>query len=66
LAPDVNQVLTIVDTNRGTHGEKSNHFYTHFSLIKTLEGAFQLPCLNQACDENVKTMSRFVLDHRRR
>jgi len=54
---NVNQILTIVDTNHGTRGEKSDQLYTHFSLLKTLEGAFQLPCLNHACDENVKTMS---------
>jgi len=57
FVPNVNQVLTIVDTNYGTHGKKSDQFYTHFSLLKTLEGAFQLPCLNHACDEKVKTMS---------
>src|SRR5437763_11909907 len=30
-----------------------------------LEGAFQLPCLNHACDENVGNDVRFALDHRR-
>jgi len=56
-APNVNQVLTIVDTNYGTHGRQSDQFYTHFSLLKTLEGAFELPCLNHACDESVNVMS---------
>ncbi len=56
-APNVNQVLTIVDTNYGTHGRQSDQFYTHFSLLKTLEGAFELSCLNHACDENVNVMS---------
>jgi len=50
-------VLTIVDTNYGTHGRQSDQFYTHFSLLKTLEGAFELPCLNHACDESVNVMS---------
>jgi hypothetical protein len=30
FVPNVNQVLTIVDTNHGTHGGKSDQFYTHF------------------------------------
>lgn len=55
--PNVNQVLTIVDLNHGPHGRTSNRFYTHYSLTKTLEGAFGLPCLNHACDGNVNVMS---------
>jgi hypothetical protein len=31
--------------------------YTHFSLPKTLECGFGLPCLNHACDATVKVMS---------
>jgi hypothetical protein len=31
--------------------------YTHFSLLKTLEGGFGLTCLNHACDAIVKAMS---------
>ncbi len=56
-APNINQVLTIVDTNYGTHGVQSAQFYTHFSLLKSLEAGFGLPCLNHACDENEKVMS---------
>jgi len=55
-APITNQVLTIVDTNYGTHGVVSNKFYTHFSLLKSMESAFRLPCLNHACDSNVAVM----------
>jgi hypothetical protein len=50
LAPNTNQVLFIVDTNYGPHGRTSRTFYTHFSLLRTLEGGFGLPCLNHACD----------------
>jgi len=57
MVPNVNQVLTIVDTNYGRHGESSREFYTHFSLLKSLEAGFGLPCLNHACDNNVKVMS---------
>jgi phosphatidylinositol-3-phosphatase len=56
LAPNINQVLTIVDTNYGSHGVKSGQFYTHFSLLKSIEGGIGLPCLNHACDEKVSGM----------
>jgi phosphatidylinositol-3-phosphatase len=56
LAPNINQVLLTVDTNYGTHGTKSGQFYTHFSLLKSLESGFGLPCLNHACDEKVSVM----------
>ncbi len=52
-----NQVLLVVDTNYGVHGVQSNKFYTHFSLLKSLEAGFGLPCLNHACDQGTKVMS---------
>ncbi|HWF12541.1 MAG TPA: alkaline phosphatase family protein [Candidatus Acidoferrales bacterium] len=55
--PNVNQVLLIVDTNYGAKGVQSSQFYTHFSLLKTIEGGFGLPCLNHACDAETKVMS---------
>lgn len=55
--PNLNQVLTIVDTNYGVHGVPSANFYTHFSLLKSIESGLRLPCLNHACDDNVKVMS---------
>jgi hypothetical protein len=57
FVPNINQVLAIVDTNFGVHGVQSSQFYTHFSLLKSLEGGLGLPCLNHACDEGVRTMS---------
>lgn len=56
-APNTNQVVTIVDTNYGAHGKTSAKFYTHFSLLRTLEGGFNLPCLNHACDSSTAVMS---------
>jgi hypothetical protein len=53
----VNQVVVIVDTNYGVHGVSSARRYTHFSLLKSLEAGFRLPCLNHACDEQVAVMS---------
>ncbi len=60
--PNLNQVLVIVDTNYGVRGLQSNGFYTHFSLLKTLEAGLELPCLNHACDENVQVMSDLFRD----
>lgn len=57
VAPITNQVLTIVDTNFGEHGVKSNHFYTHYSVLKSVEASLGLPCLNHACDSSVAVMS---------
>jgi hypothetical protein len=57
VAPITNQVLAIVDTNYGEHGVKSNKFYTHYSLLKSVEAGLGLPCLNHACDSSVAVMS---------
>ena len=57
-APITNQVTLAVQTNDGWNaGQKSKHFYTHFSLLKSLEAGFGLPCLNHACDSNTAVMS---------
>ena len=56
-APNNNQVPLIVDTNYGAHGVVSATRYTHFSLLKSLEAAFALPCLNHACDNDTAVMS---------
>lgn len=57
ISPTVNQVLLIVDTNYGAHGLQSGVMYNHFSLLRTIEGALGLPCLNHACDSTVNVMS---------
>ncbi len=57
LAPITNQVMLIVDTNYGVHGVQSSNFYTHYSLLKTVEAGFGLPCLNHACGADVPVMS---------
>lgn len=57
LAPNTNQVMTIVETSYGRHRVESNQFYTHYSLLKSLEAGFNLPCLNHACDADVAVMS---------
>ncbi len=61
-APNTNQVLLIVDTNYGSHGVNSAQSYNHYSLLKSLEAGFGLPCLNHACDDNVNVMSDLFCD----
>ena len=56
-APNVNQVVTIVDTNYGHGGKTSGVYYNHFSLLKSIEAGLGLPCLNHACDPTVPVMS---------
>ena len=57
VQPVINQVMAIVDTSYGFHQLTSNVFYDHFSLLRTLEGGFKLPCLNHACDSNTQAMT---------
>jgi hypothetical protein len=59
--PNVNKVLLIVETNYGVLGHKNSTFNTHFSLLKTIEGGFGLPCLNHACDPAVSVLSDFFV-----
>lgn len=67
LAPNTNQVVLIVDTNYGVSGKSSSIRYNHYSLLKTIEAGFDLPCLNHACDESVRVMSElFGTEHDRR
>jgi hypothetical protein len=49
--------VAIVDKNYGRQHVKSSAFCTHFSLLKTVEAAFRLPCLNHACDNSTEVMS---------
>jgi hypothetical protein len=51
-----NQVLTIIETSHGDRGVHSRRFYTHFSLLKTIQAGLGLPCLNHTCDSNVPVM----------
>jgi hypothetical protein len=56
-APYPNKVALTVDTSYGAHGKQSGKFYTHFSLLKSVEAGLELPCLNHACDDSVDVMS---------
>jgi phosphatidylinositol-3-phosphatase len=52
-----NKVVLTVQTNHEEHGTQSNRYYNSFSVLKSLEAGFGLPCLNHACDSNVAVMS---------
>jgi hypothetical protein len=52
-----NNVVLTVELNRGEHGVTSSAPYNSFSLLKSIEAGFGLPCLNHACDNNVRVMS---------
>ena len=53
-----NMVVLTVETNGDAddEGVQSNRYYTSFSLLKSMEAGFGLPCLNHACDKDVKVM----------
>jgi hypothetical protein len=53
-----NKVVLTVETNRDTDaGVQSRTYYNSFSLLRSLEAGFGLPCLNHACDPGVAVMS---------
>ncbi len=56
-AQNQNRVVLTVQTNYGKQGVQSSHYYTSYSLLKSMEAGFGLPCLNHACDSDVHVMS---------
>ena len=52
-----NRVVLTVDTNYGSTGVQSNQYHNSFSLLKSMEAGFGLPCLNHACDADVHVIS---------
>jgi len=60
LYPPQNQnkvVLTVQTNFQRQHGAQSATYYNSFSLLKSIEAGFGLPCLNHACDSSVQVMS---------
>ena len=53
-----NKVVMLVDTNYSQNGQQDPTLYDHFSLLRTLEAGFGLPCLNHACDTTSLVMNR--------
>jgi hypothetical protein len=52
-----NRVVFLVETNYAPNGIQSDQPYDHFSLLRTLEAAFGLRCLNHACDPSSLVMN---------
>lgn len=56
--PGGGHVATIVIANHGPRGVHDATPYNHYSLLKTIEDAFHLGCLQNTCDSaNVKPMT---------
>ena len=53
----LNRVVLLVETSYAPNGRKSTQPYDHYSLLRTLEAGFGLPCLNHACDPTAKVMN---------
>ena len=51
-----NRVLMLVETNYARNGQQEADFFDHYSLLRTMEAGFGLPCLNHACDATSKIM----------
>jgi Phosphoesterase family len=49
------KVVLIAITNYGVNGVVDNNFYSHYSLLKTIEAAFDLPFIGHAKDAGTKT-----------
>ena len=59
-----NKVVLTVETNREDDGGvQSGKYYNSFSLLKSIEAGFGLPCLNHACDAGVAVMSDLFGSH---
>jgi phosphatidylinositol-3-phosphatase len=52
-----NRVVMTVETNYARNAIKSATAVDHFSLLRTLEAGFGLPCLNHACDTTSLVMN---------
>lgn len=52
-----NRVVMLVETNYARNGRKSDQAYDHFSLLRTLQAGFGLPCLNHSCDSTSVVMN---------
>ncbi|HEY1591833.1 MAG TPA: alkaline phosphatase family protein [Solirubrobacteraceae bacterium] len=62
--PGGGHVVTIVIPNHGSGHLTENTAYNHYSLLRTFEAAFGLPCLAHACDSVVPTMAKLFANGR--
>jgi phosphatidylinositol-3-phosphatase len=50
-------VVMIAVTNYGVRGVQDNSFYSHYSLLRTMEAGFRLPYLGHAADASTRTLA---------
>jgi hypothetical protein len=53
-----NRVVLLIETNYASNRRVVNEFVDHYSLLRTIEAGFSLPCLNHACDSTSKVMNK--------
>src|SRR3984893_1104914 len=58
------KVVLIAITNYGIRGVVDNRFYSHYSLLKTIEAAFDLPFIGHANDDSTKTLAPLLVPNR--
>ena len=51
------KVVLITITNYGVRGVTDDRFYSHYSLLKTIEAAFDLPFLGHAADATTRSLA---------
>jgi hypothetical protein len=56
---NINRVPFIVDKNYGAAGYQDATVYDHFSLLKSIEAGFGLPCLNNSCGNTANLIALF-------
>ena len=62
-AQNQNSVVLTVEPNYESAGMQSSTYYNSFSLLRSIEAGFGLPCLNHACDKGVAVMSDLFGGH---
>lgn len=62
--PGGGHIFTLVLSPHVTPGANSAVPYNHYSLLRTVEEAFELPCLRHACDAGVEPFGRDVWGRR--
>ena len=55
------RVVMIVITNYGVKGVTDNGFYNHYSLLRTIEDAFDLPHLGHAAEATTHTLAPLLM-----
>jgi hypothetical protein len=62
-AQNQNSVVLTVEPNYESAGVQSSTYYNSFSLLRSIEAGFGLPCLNHTCDKSVAVMSDLFGGH---